>query len=67
MLAGISIAALVVIVALLVIGDFSRTERESAPAFDDRRALDASPRTIAEAHDGSAFLREPAGVPAAGQ
>ena len=68
MLAGISIAVLVIVVALLVIGDFSRTERESAHWSDDRRANDASPRTVAEAHDGSAFLREPAdyGVPAAG-
>ena len=68
MLAAISIAFVVVIVALLVIGDFSRTERESAHWSDDLRANDASPRTLTEAHDGSAFLREPAGygVPAAG-
>jgi signal transduction histidine kinase len=68
MLAGISVIVLVVIVALLVIGDFARTERESAHWSDDRRANDASPRTMTEAHDGSAFLREPAeyGVPAAG-
>jgi len=69
MLAAILIAVLVIIVALLVVGDFSRTERESLYTSDDRRANDPSPRTIGEAHDGSAFLREPAGygVPAAGQ
>jgi signal transduction histidine kinase len=69
MLAAILMAVLVVIVAFLVAGDFSRTERESSYTSDDRRANDASPRTIGEAHDGSAFLREPAGygVPAAGQ
>jgi len=66
MLAGILIAVLVVIAALLVFGDVSRTERESLTWSDDSRANDASPRTIAEAHDGSAFVMEPAGVSAAG-
>ena len=67
MLAGILIAVLVVIAALLVFRDFSRTEREESLHWsDDRRANDASPGTSAEAHDGSAFVREPAGVPAAG-
>src|SRR5580698_8754758 len=68
MLAGISVILLVVIVGLLVAGDFARTERESVHWSDDRLANDASPRAMTEAHDGSAFLREPAGhgVPAAG-
>src|SRR5580693_8452555 len=67
MLAGISVILLVVIVGLLVAGDFARTERESVHWSDDRLANDASPRAMTEAHDGSAFLREPAGhgVPAA--
>jgi len=67
MLPGILIAVLVIIAALLVIGDFSRTERESWHWSDDRPANDAGPRTIAEAHDDSVFVREPAGygVPAA--
>ena len=57
-------AVLVLIVIFLVFGDFSRTEHDSSHWSDDRRANDASSRNIAEAHDGSAFLREP--VPAAG-
>ena len=64
MLAAILMAVLVLIVILLVFGDFSRTERDSSHWSDDRRANDASPRTIGEVHDGSAFLREP--VPASG-
>jgi signal transduction histidine kinase len=64
MQAAILIAVLVLVVAFLVVGDFIRTERDSSQWSDDRPAIDASPRTLAEAHDGSAFLREP--VPAAG-
>jgi signal transduction histidine kinase len=68
MLATIVIAVLVLLVAFLVLGDFVRTERESPQWSDDRQATDVAPRTLAEAHDGSAFLREPAahGMPAAG-
>jgi signal transduction histidine kinase len=64
MLAVILMAVLVLIVIFLVFGDFSRTERDSSHWSDDKLAHEASPRTIGEAHDGSAFLREP--VPAAG-
>jgi signal transduction histidine kinase len=64
MQAAILIAVLVLIVAFLVVGDFIRTERDTTQWSDDRLAPDPSPRTMAEAHDGSAFLREP--TPAAG-
>ena len=68
MLATIVIAVLVLAVAFLVFGDFSYTERENPHWSDDTQATDATPGTLAEAHDGSAFLREPAGhgMPAAG-
>src|SRR5580698_5609980 len=60
MLAAILMAVLVLIVVILVFGDFSRTERDNSHWSDDRLANDVGPRTIAETHDGSAFLREPA-------
>jgi signal transduction histidine kinase len=60
MLAAILMTALVLIVVFLVFGDFSRTERDNSHWSDDRLANDVGPRTIAETHDGSAFLREPA-------
>jgi signal transduction histidine kinase len=60
MLAAILMTALVLIVVFLVFGDFSRTERDNSHWSDDRLANDVGPRTIAETHEGSAFLREPA-------
>ena len=60
MLAVILMTVLVLVVIFLVFGDFSRTERDTSHWSDDRLANEVGPRTIAEAHDGSAFLREPA-------
>jgi signal transduction histidine kinase len=70
MLPGILTGVLVLIVASLVFGDFSRTESESAYWHDDGRAHDASPWASGDARDGGAgaFHRESAGtpIPAAG-
>jgi signal transduction histidine kinase len=70
MLLGILTGVLVLIVAFLVFGDFSRTESESAYWQDDGRAHDASPWASGDARDGGAgaFHRESAGtpIPAAG-
>jgi signal transduction histidine kinase len=65
LLAGISTAVLVLIVAFLVFGDFSRTESESAYWHDEGRAHDASPWAGGEARDSGAgaFHRESAGTP----
>lgn len=68
MLPGILTAVLVLIVAFLVFGDFSRTERESLAWDDDGRADDVSPWTAGDHRDGGAeaFPREPAPIPATG-
>jgi len=67
-LPGILTAVLVLFVAFLVFGDFSRTEHESLAWHDDRQGPDVSPWTVADHRDGAAegFHREPAPVPAAG-
>ena len=68
MLAEIFLAAVVLTVALLVVGDVSRTKSESPHGHADGSAHDVRPRMTGETRGGrtEAFLREPAAVHDAG-
>ncbi len=57
---AILVVVLVILVAFLVFGDFSRTEADSSHGFADGRANDAGPGMTGDAPEG--FLRESAGT-----
>ena len=64
MLSEIFLSALVIAVALLVAGDFSRTKNEGLHEHADGLSHDVRPRTIGDTRAGraEAFLQEPAAV-----